>query len=61
MTDNRDKYDITHTWEEPCGVCGKPVVMCNATWEVRGPYHDGCFGWPMCSCKKEHQGDCNER
>lgn len=53
-----EKYDITNTWEEPCAECGEPVVMCAARWEVLGPYHDGCFGYPACNCKERHQGDC---
>jgi hypothetical protein len=56
-----EKYDTAKTWEEVCYFCGKPVEMCAATWEVRGPYHEGCAGFPFCSCEVKHEGDCPVR
>lgn len=53
-----DKYDTTTTWTEPCAECGESLVMTAARWEVLGPYHDGCFGWPACSCATPHRGEC---
>ena len=55
-----EKYDITHTWEEPCSGCGEPVTMTAAKSEVLGPYYEGCFGWPACVCEVAHQGECSE-
>lgn len=55
----RDKYDIDHPWVDSCVVCGEPVVMTAARWEVLGTYHDGCFGYPACSCADSHQGECD--
>ena len=31
-----EKYDTTRTWEEPCAVCGEPVVMRVACVRVQG-------------------------
>lgn len=52
------KYCIDHRWSAPCDGCGEPVEMTYARAEVLGCYHDGCFGWPACSCKSSHRGVC---
>lgn len=57
------KYAIEPVWYEACCTCASDGVltwcrMCPATWEVRGPYCDGCMGWPTCSCAKKHRGAC---
>lgn len=40
--------------DPPCMFCGEPVRY------VDGPpyHHDGCAGWPFCSCPERHTGDC---
>lgn len=53
-----EKYDITREYEVECLHCKKTVITCNANMEVIGPYHTGCFGWPVCQCEKKHEGDC---
>jgi hypothetical protein len=53
------KYDCETVWDEPCGVCNLPVEVCKGSIEVIGPYHSGCFGWPMCSCLMSHRGECS--
>ena len=54
------KYDIKEKWEEPCVTCKQPVVMTAARYEALGVYHTGCFGYPVCSCKNPHHGECPE-
>lgn len=53
-----EKYCIDHQWEAPCEVCKKPMQVAYAVLEVKGQVHDGCAGYPFCSCKESHQGDC---
>ena len=53
-----EKYDTTRTWTEKCHVCGTEIEMCAATWEVIGPYCEGCMGWPVCCCRVRHTGNC---
>jgi len=52
------KRDADVTWEEPCLLCGEPVMVCLARLEILGAYHDGCFGYPACTCVPSHRGDC---
>lgn len=54
-----EKYSIEE-WEGEhlCDDCKEPVRMTNARWEVLGQYHCGCFGYPACSCKAPHKGEC---
>lgn len=55
------KYSTEPTWEEPCAVCKKPVVMCNARNEVIGNCHTGCHGYPFCGCAQRHEGECSDQ
>lgn len=55
---NLQKYDSEHYWWSACDECGKPVRVTGGSLEVIGCYHSGCFGYPMCSCKAPHKGDC---
>jgi hypothetical protein len=52
------KWDSTIEWVETCSVCGEDVWVTWGSLEVIGAYHSGCFGYPCCSCKVSHKGDC---
>ncbi len=54
-----EKWDSRVMWETLCIDCLKPVWVGRGTLEVLGPYHSGCFGYPACSCKAPHKGDCH--
>lgn len=45
-------------WTEPCAKCGQPVEMSEERAATIGACHLGCFGYPACSCKAPHLGEC---
>ena len=52
------KWDPDVQWQVPCAVCGELTWVTWGSEEVIGPYHSGCFGYPMRGCSQSHRGDC---
>lgn len=52
------KWDPDVSWQSTCSQCGCAITTSWGHDEVIGPYCDGCFGYPACSCKKSHTGNC---
>lgn len=40
-----------------CMYCHQPVTVVDSPHTM--PHHDGCAGYPYCSCKEPHKGDCS--
>lgn len=54
------KYCADHEFLIECGSCKKLMKTTCGYLEVIGPYHSGCFGYPMCACPTGHKGDCHK-